>query len=36
MKVKTLKTNAKNQDFINLIQQLDACLKINDSTEHAL
>ena len=36
MKAKTLKTNAKNQDFINLIQQLAACLKITDSTEHAL
>ena len=35
MKVKTIKTNAKNQDFINLIHQLDAYLKITDGNEHA-
>ena len=35
MNIKIVRTNAKNQDFINLIEKLDAYLKITDGNEHA-
>ena len=35
MNIKIVTTDANNQDFINLILQLDAYLKITDGTEHA-
>jgi GNAT superfamily N-acetyltransferase len=37
LKIKTeiLRTNSGNQDFVILIQQLDAYLKITDGNEHA-
>jgi GNAT superfamily N-acetyltransferase len=35
MNIKIVRTNAKNQDFNNLIEKLDAYLKITDGNEHA-
>ncbi|WP_411894644.1 GNAT family N-acetyltransferase [Winogradskyella sp. A2] len=32
--VKLVRTNSKNEDFINLVKQLDAYLKITDGEEH--
>lgn len=34
MKVKIVRTNSKNFDFINLVKDLDAYLKITDRDEH--
>ncbi len=34
MKIKKVRTNSENQDFINLVKQLDAYLKITDGDEH--
>ena len=34
MNLKTIRTNSDNQDFINLVKQLDAYLKIIDGDEH--
>jgi GNAT superfamily N-acetyltransferase len=34
MKLKIIRTNSKNKDFINLVKQLDAYLKITDQDEH--
>ncbi|MFY9242038.1 MAG: GNAT family N-acetyltransferase [Polaribacter sp.] len=33
--MKILRTNSENTDFINLVKQLDAYLKITDGDEHA-
>lgn len=32
--MKIVRTNSENQDFINLVKQLDAYLKITDGDEH--
>ncbi|WP_299667014.1 GNAT family N-acetyltransferase [uncultured Polaribacter sp.] len=32
--IKVVRTNSKNKDFINLIKELDAYLKITDEDEH--
>lgn len=32
--LKIIRTNSENQDFINLVKQLDAYLKITDGDEH--
>lgn len=32
--MKIIRTNSENQDFINLVQKLDAYLKITDGDEH--
>lgn len=32
--MKIVRTNSENQDFINLVQKLDAYLKITDGDEH--
>jgi GNAT superfamily N-acetyltransferase len=32
--IKIIRTNSENKDFINLVQQLDAYLKITDGDEH--
>ena len=34
MNIKTTRTNSKNKDFINLVRELDAYLKITDEEEH--
>lgn len=34
MNIKTIRTNSKNKDFINLVKELDAYLKITDEDEH--
>ena len=34
MNLKLIRTNYKNQDFINLVKKLDAYLKITDGEEH--
>ncbi|WP_405563828.1 GNAT family N-acetyltransferase [Polaribacter sp. Asnod6-C07] len=34
MKLRILRTNSENQDFINLVKKLDAYLKITDGDEH--
>lgn len=34
MNLKTVRTNSENKDFINLVKQLDAYLKITDGDEH--
>ena len=34
MNLKTIRTNSDNQEFINLVKQLDAYLKIIDGDEH--
>jgi putative acetyltransferase len=34
MGIKTIRTNSENKDFIHLIQELDAYLKITDEDEH--
>lgn len=34
MNIKTIRTNTKNKDFINLVKELDAYLKITDEDEH--
>ena len=34
MNLKLIRTNSENQDFINLVKQLDAYLKITDGDEH--
>lgn len=34
MKLKIIRTNHKNQDFINLVKKLDAYLKTTDGEEH--
>ena len=33
MKIETIRTNSENPDFINLVKQLDAYLKIMDGAE---
>jgi len=33
--IKLVRTNSENQDFINLVKDLDAYLKITDGDEHA-
>ena len=35
MKIEIIRTNSTNPDFINLVKQLDAYLKIMDGAEHA-
>ncbi|WP_353778301.1 GNAT family N-acetyltransferase [Winogradskyella sp. 3972H.M.0a.05] len=32
--MKTVRTNSKNEDFINLVAQLDAYLRVTDGDEH--
>jgi putative acetyltransferase len=34
MNIKTIRTNSKNKDFLNLVKELDAYLKITDEEEH--
>ena len=34
MNIKTIRTNSKNKDFINLVKELDVYLKITDEDEH--
>ncbi|MDB4204652.1 GNAT family N-acetyltransferase [Polaribacter sp.] len=34
MNIKTIRTNSKNKDFINLVKELDTYLKITDEDEH--
>ena len=34
MKIEIIRTNSENPDFINLVKQLDAYLKIMDGAEH--
>ena len=34
MNIKTIRTNSINKDFINLVKELDAYLKITDEDEH--
>jgi putative acetyltransferase len=34
MNIKTIRTNSKNKDFINLVRELDVYLKITDEEEH--
>ena len=34
MNIKTIRTNSKNKDFMNLVKELDAYLKITDEEEH--
>ena len=34
MNIKTIRTNSKNKDFMNLVKELDAYLKITDEDEH--
>ena len=34
MNIKTIRTNSKNTDFINLVKELDVYLKITDEDEH--
>lgn len=34
MKIEIIRTNSENSDFINLVKQLDAYLKIMDGAEH--
>lgn len=34
MNLKLIRTNSENQDFINLVKQLDTYLKITDGDEH--
>jgi putative acetyltransferase len=34
MNIKTIRTNSKNKDFLNLVRELDAYLKITDEEEH--
>ena len=34
MNIKIIRTNSKNKDFINLVRELDAYLKITDEDEH--
>ena len=34
MKLNITRTNSKNHDFINLVKELDAYLKITDEEEH--
>ncbi|MBU3011413.1 GNAT family N-acetyltransferase [Polaribacter vadi] len=34
MKLRILRTNSENQDFINLVKKLDTYLKITDGDEH--
>lgn len=33
--IKIVRTNSKNQDFVNLVKQLDAYLKICDGPDHS-
>ena len=33
--IKLVRTNSKNEDFINLVKKLDAYLKITDGEEHS-
>ncbi|MFT5146629.1 MAG: putative acetyltransferase, partial [Polaribacter sp.] len=30
MNIKTIRTNSKNKDFLNLVKELDAYLKVTD------
>jgi putative acetyltransferase len=34
MNIKTIRTNSKNKDFLNLVKELDAYLKVTDEEEH--
>ena len=34
MKIKVIRTNSQNPDFINLVKDLDAYLKITDGDDH--
>ena len=34
MNIKTIRTNSKNKDFMNLVKELDAYLKVTDEDEH--
>ena len=34
MNIKTIRTNSKNKDFMNLVKELDAYLKVTDEEEH--
>ena len=34
MNIKTIRTNSKNKDFLNLVKELDAYLKVTDEDEH--
>ena len=34
MNIRTIRTNSKNKDFMNLVKELDAYLKITDEDEH--
>ena len=34
MNIKTIRTNSKNKDFLNLVKELDVYLKITDEDEH--
>jgi putative acetyltransferase len=34
MNIKTIRTNSKNKDFLNLVKELDTYLKVTDEDEH--